>query len=714
MAIEPDPAAVQEVVDRVTGDVDGVPLAPVVETQEEIYRLDPKTKIPVSKKEGALWKSRKDAGIAIMRDLVEGWDEAEKYYDNAQQNHRQETQGNKQGNRAYGKNRRDSYSMTENIVYATVNAVIPNTYAKNPTVEITMLDPQMEKHGVMLEHLLNRLADMKAAPGINLKPKLKKGIVRCELDNEAWFMVSWVKREDSAEQALEDIKRIGAELAKPDTDQKKIKELEGELQALEEVVDLLDPPGPKVTSVHGRQVIVDPDSCEDDHSDARWKMVSFMFSTSYLNARFRVKNAEGQYGSAYEPTHIVDATSADKDSVETVQQQIDTFKIFDVNNTDYGQYGYNDKISYERAQRTKVWFVFDKTKRRYYMYSDKDWTWPIWVFDDPYHFPNFFPLVKLQYHSSPVATRTRGEVSHYLDQQDEINVIVDELNRARVSLRDGTIYNSAVLTPKDVEDIMLNANKKIKGVKLPDGTKLQDHIMGPPMPTLEYEHLWDKSQAKQAVTMISGLGEAMRGEQYKTNTTNQAIEQYNSISGMRLDEKRDATEDCVGEIMYLVMFLCLQFMDSKTMASIVGPEYAPLAQQMSAMTPEAIRSTVLCNIEGGSTQKPTSAAKKAEALQIGQILGQFASASPVILLFVLKTFQRSFDGLVFTDQDWTMLIQSIMQSIQQQSAEQGAEDEGGDDGGAQAAVDALVQRGVPREEAVARVKQRVQQRTTQQ
>ena len=128
--------------------------------------------------------------------------------------------------------------------------------------------------------------------------------------------------------------------------------------------------------------------------------------------------------------------------------------------------------------------------------------------------------------TDPRMTRARGEVCHHSDQQDEINTIADEGNRARVVLGDNTIFNSSVMTTGDVEDIILNSNRKTGGVRVPEGQKLEDVIMGPPMPTLKYQFLWDKSSAKEAINVISGTGDAMRGEQYKTNTTNQAIEQY--------------------------------------------------------------------------------------------------------------------------------------------------------------------------------------------
>jgi len=698
MAIEPtniDPN-IQRSIEELD---DGMRVEAPPPVREEVYRLMPETKVPVSKFEGPVWQGRKKAAQKQLESLISAWDEAEYYYDNTQDSHRKETQGTQQGNRNYGKDRRDSFSMTENVVYATVNAVVPNTYAKNPNVEVTMNDPQLEKFGVMLETLLNKIASTHYAPGIHLKPKVKKSIVRCEIMNEAWIMVGWTKKEDSAEGAREDIARIGKEMVDA-KDEATLTRLEGELMALEESIDLLDPAGPWIKTLQAKQVLVDTAAVEDDYSDANWMMVEVLLPTNYLNARFRIKQKDGSYTSAYKPTHVVDASQPS--TGDGVQQEIDSFKMFDNSKDNANDYGYSDRRTYERAKRTKCFYAFDKIKRRYYLYADSDWTFPIWCFDDPYRLPTFFPLTRLTYHASPKATRTKGEVSYYLDQQDEINVIADELNRARVSLRDNTLFNSTVLTLKDVEDIVLNSNKKMKGVKVPEGQKLTDIIMGPPMPTLQYEHLWDKSRAMGAITQISGVMDAMRGEQFKTNTTNDAIANYNSISGVRLDEKRDAIEDFVGAIMYNIMFMWLQFGDQEMTLDMVGSSFAAEVQAWQpGMDPREIRRKVQCSVEGGSTQKPTSAAKKAEALQIGQILGQFASASPAVVLLLLKIFQRAFDGVVITDADWTELRQGIMMQMQR-----GASGEGGGEPQAEsddeAVVADMVKKGVP--EQVAREK----------
>jgi hypothetical protein len=641
-----------------------------------MYKLDPKTRIPVAKVEGSVWEGRKTGGKKRMKWLVAAWEESELYYSAGQMDHRRETGGVRPGNDVASKNRTKKLSSTNNQVYATINAEIPNVYAKNPEIEVTMNDPRLEPVGAVLKRFGNNIIIRKDTPGINLKPKARKCAMRASVMNEAWILAGYTMREDSAESVMEDIRKIGEELQKA-KNESDILRLEGELMALEETCDMLNPAGPFTKLLRADQVIVDDASVEDDHQDANWMMAEVHFNTNYLNARYRPKNSKGEYVSAYKATHIVDArTDSNQQGVSDVQRQIDNFHIFDQgaeNASSHTAYGYSEKGAFERAKFTRCWYCFDKVKRRFYLYADNDWTWPVWVFDDPYHLPTFFPLFKLQYHTDPKLTRTKGEVAHYLDQQDALNVMADEMNRARTALRDRVIAD-ADLDQKKLEELLLSTDRMVVSMRVPEGKKLAEMIMGPPLTSMQYQHLWDPAPIMAQISQISGLGDAMRGEQFKTNTTNKAIEFYSSNSNVRLDEKRDAMEDFIGEVVWAVIFMCLQFMPHDRIAQIAGidPANNPLSQ-FANMDAQTIRETFTCKCVGGSTQKPTSAAKKAEALQVGQIIGQFGSL-PAAGIIAIKNLQRAFDGMTVTREDWEMLISTMMQGLQQgNNAPQGAE-----------------------------------------
>lgn len=728
MADPVDPSVEQRVSDSM-GDSTAKPKDAQDSASPKIYKLVGDTKIPVSKFEGPLWQARRDAGLKAMEPNHEAWREAEAYYTNSQMNHRRDTGGDQSGTEAIGKNRNRRFSMTENIVYSTVNAVIPATFAKNPSCEVTMWDEALDSMGVIAEHLVNRLLSLRYAPGLNLKPKVNKCILRTEITNEAWIMVGYTQKEFSADQARADIQDIGSKLAEAKS-QKEITELEGQLMALEETVDLLDPAGPFAKSIRGDQVIIDSNSSEDDFSDANYKMVWVMLPTPYLNAKFREKNEQGQYVSPYEGSHVADATATDGGGVAAMQAEIDSFKMLKEDAT-FANYGYKDQKTFDRAKMTKCWYVFDRVKRRFYLYADNDWKWPIWVYDDPYHLPNFYPLHRLQFHTDPLTARTKGEVSHYLDQQDAVNTINDEKNRARQSLRNKVIFDSNTVSLQDVTKWLNDGNVKALGIKMPEGvTDLAKLFMAQPLPALQYKELWDTAPLLDAANRISGVGAVLQGSQFKTNTTNGAIDAYNSTSNTRVDAKTDAIEDFIGAIAFDVLFLCMQFMDQNTVFRIIGQKAVQqIGGAWQQLQPDQIRDALMCTVEGGSTQKPTSAEKKKEALAVGQILGQFASV-PTTTLILMKLFERAFDGIVMTDEDWQDLEQSVQMQQQsqmnpgaapgapqqggpQQPAPQGNPQQGGAGNVTEQAIEAAVAKGVPRPIATKEVTARMQQHPQQ-
>src|SRR5690606_4750091 len=73
-----------------------------------------------------------------------------------------------------------------------------------------------------------------------------------------------------------------------------------------------------------------------------------------------------------------------------------------------------------------------------------------------------------------------------------------------------------------------------------------------------------------------------------------------------------------------------------------------------------------------------------QAIQLGQVLGQFVQASPIVVVFLLRIFERAFnEDFVVTKEEWAQLTQHITQAA-------GAGPEGaGGQGGEQAMVQAV-------------------------
>jgi hypothetical protein len=326
---------------------------------------------------------------------------------------------------------------------------------------------------------------------------------------------------------------------------------------------------------------------------------------------------------------------------------------------------FNDQESFEKAKMTKVYFVWDKVTRRVLLFNSKDWTWPIWVWDDPLQLDTFFPYYPLTFFESPNGPLTKGEVTHYLDQQDAINELTDEIRRARKWARRNIFYNSNVISQEEATAVLNGDDGTARGLNISPEQKISDVIGSVPPPSVQFDKLFNKEDYYRAIDRISSVSTVMRGEQFKTNTNQQAVQANVGASNMRVDEKADQIEDWIGAIYWGVAQLCLMNMDKETVVSLIGEE-AEGWENLSVQEVSQLSLIVL----GGSTKKPTSQAKKEEALEFGQVLGQFVNAAPgPVIKVMLQVMEKAFDEVTMREEDW----QELQEAIQQQAGAPGPE-----------------------------------------
>jgi hypothetical protein len=662
----------------------GVGMPPVAEPPA-VYKAMPDSRIPVSSKRGGIWRSRRDTAQKSMKDLIDAWDEAIRYYNHDQADHRDNawtgmagTRGVKMaGNRNVARRLNDRFSSTENVVFSNVNAQIPELYAKNPIVSVTnemVGDPQLtdqsDAFARAIQKLIDKLFTMKYAPGINLKPKAKKNVVIALLTNRAWFEVGYTNKDKSSEQAISDLQSLSDQLAAA-KDDNEIREIEGQLIALEEKVEFLQPSGPFCRIRMPHQVLVDPNGDDPWLNDSNWIMIEDMLPTVYINAVFAQKDPNSdEYISIFEPTHVLTGDGAQDGDTKD-------FTLFNKDDNSYNAYGFVTPDEFQRACMTKVWYVWDKVTRRLELYADNDWKWPIWVWDDPYQLQGFFPLTPLWFHENPVAMYAKGEVSYYLDQQDQINEINDEKRRAILWARRNIFFNPETGITQEIADkILKGPDATATPLKLPEGMKGTDAIFSIPPPSTAFASLFDKKDLYESIDRIANTSEVERGGQFKTNTTNKAIDYYSTMGNMRMDMRLDAIEDALGDVGWKLTQLCLRFMDPAQVQQLTGLDVSQFWTPLDNLRDFARMSVTVI---GGSTQKLTTQQKKQEAVQVGQVMSQYVRAAPASALKVsLDMLSKAFDDFMITKEDWDSIEQEVAQMAQsQQGGAPGAQSGGG-------------------------------------
>lgn len=621
---------------------------------EPSYRVLTENRIPVSRHTGSLWKSRRDQVTKYRQEtgISAAWKQASDYYHNDQIDSRGDSDGTHLNTL---RDKIDSqFAETENLVFANVSAAVPALYAKNPDCTVTTEDDSLKSFTIMADKLADKLLRKRIAPGVNAKPKIRRAVTSAFLHNLGWLEVGWVNKEDSVEAARQDLDTLSKELADKKTTQKRIREIEGKLLAIERRIGVLSPSGPFLKYHKVDRIYRDPMGVEEDLSDCNWVMVQETWLTSTLNAMYTRETKDGRR-LLYEPTHTL---GSEEDASE---EEINSFSLFNKNSEDTeGEdkfEGYLRNATDKHVSR--VWRIWDKATRRVYLYYDKDWTWPIWVFDDPYKFEDFFPYVPLHFYTSPRGGESKGEVSYYLDQQDAVNYINSLVHKARLWSSSKLSYNTEKITEADFKRwINSNAFEGV-GFKLPDGMSVKDIVSGLELPILNRPELLDKSSLYGTIDRIGSVSDILRGQQFKTNTTNQAIEQYSQVNQTRFDSPIDAIEDFIGVICDKLLQLSFMYMSKEQAAELIGPA---LVAEWRNLSPQEYRQLSV-TVTGGSTQKPTSQAKQAKALEIGQVLGQFASVNPLVVVVMLRVLSEAFNEMSLTPQEWQLLQQTTMSMV---------------------------------------------------
>lgn len=633
-------------------------------TPEPVYRMFEGAKIPVSKAHGKLWKSRRDAAVKQRSSVTGSWDECIRYFNNDQFS-RDDLGSNKESNRGSRVKRE-----TENIVYANATTMLPAVYSKNPKIDISvdqsdLEDPNNEGDAEVkslndfarvLERLVNKLI---SAQYINLKPKARRQALFAILTNYGWLKLHWNDKEFSSDSVLQELESLAAayEVAKDD---KEIAEIEGKLIAIEQQFDVVNEAGPMVIVKNPKDIVVDP-ACHDagDLSTAMWVMEDDYLPTNFLRAKYMKKSDdEGseEYTYLFQPTHKA------ADNVDTNDTSGAHFIQWEAASD-------ADKDKFDDSYYTKVTYVWDKVTRRVFLYNEADWAWPLWVWDDPLQLSRFFPYFGLAFAPSTTGIYGKGEINYYLDQQDTINDINDEAARVRRNTFNKFFYNSTVIPKTEVEKVLKSDGAMAIGLQLPEGFKVSDFWMPIIPPSAMHPEMFSKDDKYKVIDRLSAVTEAMRGSQFKTNTTNDAVQANMDAAKLRVGEKVDSIEDMLADLGRAIAELCVSKYNQNDVAKILSQRDA---QSWREMDVREFNSTLTCSIAAGSTEKPTSANKQQQALQMGQVLGQFAKANPAIATVVVRMLERAFDNLIIDHDDFEQIKQMTMQATQQGQPEGGS------------------------------------------
>jgi hypothetical protein len=628
------------------------------EKPQPLYQIYEESKIIVSKQVGVYWKNKYDAACTAYEEIRNAWEEIFRYYNHSQNKSIQTPRGLfKRGD------------STENIVFSNLNIMLPAIYSRDPDVTCNTNDKADEPFTNCLEALLNAIFQRKNL--LNAKPKIKKSAGIALLTNYGILKLDWTKKDDSVENAVAEMERISNELITA-KNQQRVEELYGQLTSLEASMELLKPGGPSLSNVLPHNLIIDPYAEQPDGADATWMCETVFLSTSGLSARFTYKEdpETGERNPVrnliYKPTHkaaFAEGSGGSRDDgLGMVMRALDGTGDVPVSFEEEGRRAYVEQYF------TECRLLWDKHLRRIYLFHKDDWTWPLWVWDDPLKISRFFPYFIISFTMNTGGTVGVGETAYILDQQDEVNDINKQMAKIRRSVFNHFYYNSDVITQDEAEKFIRSirgeatSTQPLLGVKAGENGKIQDMIQAFAPPALQYEILFDKSRTMDTVNRVTNTSDALRGVQFKTNTNVASVQSYQESMRLSVGAKVDVIEDTVADVALSLAELCVQNMNQAEVASLVGDDLALNWQQMTVQT---FIQKYSVNVVAGSMEKPNSVFKKKEAIEVAQAVGQFARAAPgSVTKIMLRVLEQAFTEVAIKPEDWESLTAEIDASMQ--------------------------------------------------
>lgn len=555
----------------------------------------------------------------------------------------------------------ENHSPAQNFVRTIVQSLLDLTYMQNPTAEFSTIseDQKQQEFASMMSTVITTLVNKRTAGGLNVRPYILLQMALAHLTNFGVLKLTYTKREVSQELVLDLYNKTKLKLKeiKDDAEAAPYYEL---LSTLYDRLNQTTPFGLGLKSVWPLHFFVDSECKLLDLTDAKWTMELDFIDTAFLQSEYMFLDEENKWRFKYDATKLFDSKKTEATSIEDAQA-----KLVDAIMP--------EEAAEQRRIRLKnktpcVW-VQDKTTRQTYLYILDRWDSPVWVYEDEMELSRFFHYFILSFSAGTGSVVKNSESSYYIPFQNAINDIEKTKQFVRKTAFKTFVFNSDAIDEAEINKIfkaILERKNEFKGVglKLKDRELDLEKIFKPfLMPQGQIAELFDTSSLTQAVDKTSRLAEAFRGQEFKTNTTNDAIAQYQNVAGTRLNTLVDAVEEVAAQLFWAIAEVIVSKYDQAAISELVGEK---LAMQFHPMPVKEFNKTIAMSVEAGSSEKENSTGKKKEAIQIIQMLGQFGKAAPQSVLSVIFRMLRSvFSRKLVSDGDIEALKAETAATMQQ-------------------------------------------------
>lgn len=511
-----------------------------------------------------------------------------------------------------------SQTHNANIVYATLQGLMPHLYAKNPEVTVrptTQVEPETtdyERAGMFadtLEIIVNRSindADLKrtAKQAIRDVQTSRVAIVKVTYQTDFFRDPLVYQRIEDLQKKLAEVRGKSQKMEDPDLTKE---DLEAEEQLMEQQVKALES---QVEVVRAEQLVVDPIPIDDFRIDPnidnllRYREANWMAHASWLDP----DDVQDTFGITSEELKKLNKYQR---NASGIPERMGHELASDITTSS------NDENT-DVAEVILVWELWDRKSSSMYTWAEGGEQWL-----RPPHMPEtmgqrWYPFFLLGFNwmdSSVEFPTSDVELLENLGREYD-SIRRQGFEHRKLSKPHFIADKSRIGSREDIESFSIST---LGEVTLVNSAGADPNSLFRPADSPPYNpQIYDTTNIRSDIEWQSGFGDAQRGAVMRAKTATEANIQNQGL-GSRVDEKRDSVEDWITDIAKFSAEVLIQNMSLERAQRIAGPK--AFWPQVSK---EELFTMVEVDIRAGSTGKPDQQQDLAQWMEVLPLLMQLS------------------------------------------------------------------------------------------
>lgn len=535
----------------------------------------------------------------------------------------------------------------ENFVRWVTQTLLDYTYMQNPTIDFGATEETDKDFANALSAAITSIVNKANGLGLNLKPYMLKLILTSFLTNFGVLKLVYHPQKGSREEVLALYNKAVEEFDKDENEPEDLQQLQALMDRLFSELQVREDFGMSVRLVSPFNFFTDPSGTMKDLSDHKTTFEIEDIDEATLKTTYMQYNEETKEWFFKQNTNVLYEGAV----ITSVNESNAQMQILDEIMPDAS----DEEREAVTTGKVRCLWVHDRTTRRVYLYIKDRWDTPLWVFDDELKLSRFYPYFILSFSETLRGIVTNGEASYLIGLQNEVNSTNANWSTIRSVAFRTFIYNSESIDKSEIDKVFKEAlvvDSKLKGigVRLKDPeAKLADAVQPMLMPTAQAQPLFDNQKFEQAISRASRLTAAMQAQEFRTNTTNLAVETYQSQLSSRVNTFMDPIEEMIAQLGWAIAEIVVSLIEKEKLLTLIPHDKVKAIRTLSV---DEFNSLFTLTVESGSMEKPNSQNNKEEAIKILQLLGQFGTAAPqTVLGIVTNLLRKVFSRRLVTDKD---------------------------------------------------------------